>query len=203
MVIQAVVFDIGGVLALVEPMDYDRRWESELNLAEGTIGTAMADVWAAGALGRVTEDEVHQAMADRLGLAAEQVDLVMADLWRQYLGVANTELIEYARALRPAYRTGILSNSFVGAREREHREYGLGDLVDELIYSHEVGMSKPDPALWQLTCRRLGVAPGELVFVDDAPRLVASAREFGIEAVLFRDTAQVIADVGALLAAGS
>ena len=43
----------------------------------------------------------------------------MADLWREYLGTANTELIEYARRLRPRYRTGILSNSFVGARERE------------------------------------------------------------------------------------
>jgi hypothetical protein len=36
-----------------------------------------------------------------------------------YLGTANTELIEYARSLRPRFRTGILSNSFVGARERE------------------------------------------------------------------------------------
>jgi putative hydrolase of the HAD superfamily len=145
MVIRAVVFDVGGVLALVEPMDFDRRSEAELGLADGAIGTAMADVWAAGAIGRVTEDEVHQAMRDRLGLTGEQVDTVMGEMWRQYLGVANTELVEYARGLRPAYRTGILSNSFVGAREREHREYGLGDLVEELIYSHEVGMGKPDP----------------------------------------------------------
>jgi putative hydrolase of the HAD superfamily len=163
----------------------------------------MADVWAAGAIGRVTEDEVHRAMRDRLGLTAEQAGLVMAEMWRQYLGVANTELIGFARGLRPAYRTGILSNSFVGAREREHRAYGFGDLVDELMYSDEVGMSKPAPELWDLSCRRLGVAPGEMVFVDDAPHLVASAREFGIQAVGFTHTAQTIAEVNALLAAGS
>ncbi len=60
-------------------------------------------------------------------------------------GTANTDLIEYARRLRPRYRTGILSNSFVGAREREQAAYGFEDLVDEIIYSHECGMSKPDP----------------------------------------------------------
>lgn len=203
MAIRAVVFDVGGVLALVGSMDFDRRWEAELGLAEGTIGATMADVWEAGAVGRVTEDEVHRAMRDRLGLTGEQVDAVLAEMWRQYLGVTNTELVEYARGLRPAYRTGILSNSFVGAREREHRAHGLGDLVDDLIYSHEVGLNKPDPALWELACRRLGVAPGELVFLDNSPRLVSGAREFGIEAVLFEETAQAIADIDALLRAGA
>jgi HAD superfamily hydrolase (TIGR01509 family) len=147
----------------------------------------------------VTEDEVRQAMGDRLGITMEQVGMVMAEMWRQYLGVANTELIAYARSLRPAYRTGILSNSFVGAREREQRAYGLGDAVDELIYSHEVGLSKPDPALWELTCRRMGVAPGEMVFLDNAPRLVESAGEAGIQALLFQSTAQAIADIEAML----
>ncbi|MFC7531738.1 HAD family hydrolase [Actinoplanes sp. GCM10030250] len=118
------------------------------------------------------------------------------------MGVANTELIEYARALRPAYRTGILSNSFVGAREREHQRYGFGDLVDDLIYSHEVGMNKPDPALWELTCRRMGVAPDEMVFVDNVPQLVDSALAFGINAVLMKETGQVIADINAMLSVG-
>ena len=198
MAIRAVVFDVGGVLALVEPMDFGRR-ESELGLATGAIEAVMADVWAAGATGRVTEAEVHRSLRTRLELTAEQADAAMAGMWRQYLGVANTELIGYARSLRPAYRTGILSNSFVGAREREQRAYGLGDLVDELIYSHEVGRTKPDPALWGIACERLKVSPGEMVFLDDVPRIVDSAREFGIEAVLFENTSQSIADIDALL----
>jgi hypothetical protein len=67
----------------------------------------------------------------------------MADIWREYLGTANKELIDYARRLRPRYRTGILSNSFVGARQREQAAYGFEDLVDEIVYSYEVGMSSP------------------------------------------------------------
>jgi len=91
----------------------------------------------------------------------------MADIWREYLGTAGTELIEYARQLRPRYRTGILSNSFVGAREREQAAYGFEDLAEEIIYSHEGGMNKPDPGIYALACRRLGVEPAQLVFLDD------------------------------------
>jgi FMN phosphatase YigB (HAD superfamily) len=199
MTIKAVVFDIGGVLTLGEAMDFDKRWEAELGLAPGAIDTAMADVWAAGAIGRVSYEDVSAAMGARLGLDGPRVEAVLDDMWRQYLGVANTDLIAYARGLRPLYRTGILSNSFVGAREREQALYGFGDLVDELIYSHEVGLSKPDPAVFALTCERLGVAPGELVFVDDFPANVAAATAFGIVAVLHEKTAQSIMDVDTLL----
>ena len=143
----------------------------------------MADVWTGGALGTITLDDVHLAIRDRLGLDGQQLTAFMADVWRQYLGSANTELIEYARGLRPRYRTGILSNSFVGAREREQAAYGFEDLVDGIVYSHEAGMAKPDPRIYALACDRLGARPGETVFLDDTEQCVAGARDVGIHAV--------------------
>ncbi|GIF47924.1 haloacid dehalogenase [Asanoa ferruginea] len=189
------VFDIGGVLEVTGPMEFESRWEAALGLPAGTFDAKLTDIWQAGAVGTVTEAEVHAAMRDRVGLTDEQVEAVMADMWREYLGTPNTELIEYARTLRPAFRTGILSNSFVGAREREQAAYGLTDLVDDCVYSHEVGLSKPDPALWALVCERMGVAPGDLLFIDDVPRLVDSARAYGMNAILFESTAQTIAGI--------
>jgi putative hydrolase of the HAD superfamily len=124
----------------------------------------------------------------------------MDDVWVEYLGTANTELIGYVRALRPRVRTGILSNSFVGAREREAAAYGFPDLVDEIVYSHEVGLQKPDPGVYELTCQRLGVAPDEMVFVDNVPVCVDAARALGIHGVLFEDNAGTIAAIEALLA---
>src|SRR5947207_1844625 len=136
----------------------------------------MGDVWMDGGLGMITLDGVHQAIRDRLGLDEQQLAAYMGDVWREYLGTANTELIEYARRLRPRYRTGILSNSFVGAREREQAAYGFEDLVDELVYSHECGIAKPDPRCYALVCDRLGVRPEETVFVDDHAPNVEAAR---------------------------
>ncbi|SNT63579.1 putative hydrolase of the HAD superfamily [Asanoa hainanensis] len=199
MTIRAVVFDIGGVLEFAGPMDFEGEWEPRLGLVSGSMDAAMADVWAAGAIGTVTEAEVHAAMRDRLGLTDSQVSAVMEDMWQRYLGSPNTELISYARDLRSRVRTGILSNSFVGAREREEAAYGLVSLVDECVYSHEVGLSKPDPSLWKLTCSRLDVSPAEVLFVDDFAANIAGARAYGMRAVLFESTAQVIGEIEAAL----
>jgi len=199
-VIRAVVFDIGGVLEITPDLGVDRRWEARLGLPAGEIGERLADVWTGGGIGTITLDDVHLALRDRLGLDEQQLTEFMADTWREYVGSANTELIDYARGLRPRYRTGILSNSFVGAREREQAAYGFEDLVDEIVYSHEAGMAKPDPRVYALVCERLGARPGETVFLDDTEPCVTGARDVGIHAVHYRDNAQAIAEIEKLLA---
>jgi putative hydrolase of the HAD superfamily len=204
--IRAVVLDIGGVLEITQDLSptrsqdsITRSWETRLGLPTGEIDVRMRDAWIGGSIGTITLDDVHQALRDRVGLDEEQLAAFMADLWREYLGTANTELIEYARGLRPRYRTGILSNSFVGAREQEQQAYGFEDLVDEMIYSHECGMSKPDPRIYALTCERLGIPAGETVFVDDHVPNVTAATEAGLHAIRFTDNATVIAAIERLL----
>ena len=199
MAIRAVVFDVGGVLEITPDVGLTRAWETRLGLAAGELDQRMSDVWAAGSIGTITLDDVHQAVRDRLGLDERQLAAFMAGIWREYLGTANTDLIEYARQLRPRYRTGILSNSFVGAREREQAAYGFEDLVDEIVYSHEAGMSKPDRRIYALVCARLGVRPEETVFLDDADQHVAGARQAGLHAVCYRDNNQAIEEIDKLL----
>lgn len=67
---------------------------------------------------------------------------------------------------RRGYRLGLLSNVSDGAAFPIAR-LGLPRLFDEMILSHEVRLLKPDPAIFQLACERLGVAPEETVFVAD------------------------------------
>jgi epoxide hydrolase-like predicted phosphatase len=203
MTIQAVVFDIGGILEITPDLGWGPAWESRLGLASGELRERMADAWRGGSIGTVTEAEVHQAARDRLGLDERQLGEFMADLWREYLGTANTELIEYARRLRPRYRTGILSNSFVGAREREQAAYGFEDLVDELVYSHECGLSKPDPRIYALVCSRLEAEPAQTAFLDDHGPNVEGARRAGLHAVLYSGNAQAISDIEELLGRNS
>jgi epoxide hydrolase-like predicted phosphatase len=200
MVIRAVVFDIGGVLEITPDLGVHWRWETRLGLPAGELHARMSDVWQGGSVGTITLDDVHGALRDRLGLDDDKLAQYMADVWREYLGTANNELIEYARRLRPRYRTGIVSNSFVGAREREQAAYGFEDLVEEIVYSHEAGFSKPDPRIYALICTRLNVPPGEMVFLDDTEMCVTGARDAGIHAVRYQDNAQAIAEIEKLLA---
>ena len=199
--IRAVVFDIGGVLEITPRTGWVGRWEAQLGLPAGGLMARLGEVWRAGSVGSISEAEVERRTGELLGLDRAQLDAFMADLWAEYLGTLNAELAAYFAGLRPRYQTAILSNSFVGAREKEQARYGFGDLCDLIIYSHEVGMQKPDRRIYALTCARLGVEPGEAIFLDDVEAAVAAAREFGMRAILFRDNAQAIADIEACLAA--
>ena len=105
----------------------------------------------------------------------------------------------FFRRLRPRYQTGIISNSFVGAREREEALYHFEDMCDFIIYSHEVGIAKPDQRIFALACARLGLQPGETILLDDAEPNIVAARAFGMHGVLFEHTQQAIQEIEALL----
>jgi HAD superfamily hydrolase (TIGR01509 family) len=197
-----VILDIGGVLEITPKTGWVQRWEQRLELAEGTVNARMRDVWRAGSVGAVSEREVHEQVAARLGLDALQVGAFMADLWAEYLGTPNDELIAYVRGLRQRCRLGILSNSFVGAREREAALYHFDDLVEQIVYSHEIGIGKPDLRAFEAACARLDVDPENCLFVDDVVANVEAARAAGMQGFLFEDNARTITRIEAHLDAG-
>lgn len=201
MAIRAIVFDIGGVLEWTPRLGVQTDWEQRLGLPPGAFAERLGDVWHAGSMGTISEAEVYRRIAEQMGMSDAQVNDYMADEWREYVGTLNVELAEFFGSLRPAYQTAILSNSFVGAREREQALYGFEQLCDTIIYSHEVGLAKPDPAIFALLCERLGTQPGQVIFLDDVPEIVDAARAFGIQAILFQSNAQAIADIQACIAA--
>ncbi len=203
MAIRAVVFDVGGVLEFTPRTGWVEKWEAQLNLEPGGLYSRLAEVWRAGSIGTISEADVETRIGALLGLEPEQVQALMFDLWEEYLGTQNVELTTYFAQLRPTYKTAILSNSFVGAREKEHARYQFGDLCDLIIYSHEVGLRKPERRIFELTCERLGVAPHEVVFLDDVEESVAAARDLGMQAILFQTTTQAIADIDACLHASA
>ena len=198
---RAVVFDIGGVLEFTPPMGMAEKWAERLGLVPGELPERLGAVFKAGEVGALTEVEVHRHIGQLLGLGPADVDAFMGDLWTEYLGTLNAELTAYFAGLRPAYRTGIISNSFVGARDRERERYGFEQLTDEIIYSHEVGISKPDPRIYELACERLGVLPEEMIFLDDVEPNVAAAQDLGAHGILFVSTTQAITDIKAALTA--
>lgn len=77
----------------------------------------------------------------------------------------------------------------MGARELETAAYGFDRLVDEIVYSHEIGVRKPDPRAFAIACARLQVRPGDCLFVDDFARNIEAARAAGMRAHLFEDNA--------------
>jgi putative hydrolase of the HAD superfamily len=196
----AVVLDIGGVLEITPATGWQRRWEGQLGLEDGEIDGRLEDVYRAGTVGTMALAEAERRIAERLGLDAGQLAALMGDLWDEYLGTLDLPLARWFGALRPRFATGLLSNSWVGAREKEQARHGLGDLCDAIVYSHQEGIEKPDRGADELVCARLGVRPEEVVFLDDVRANVAAARACGMQGVLHRgDAAASITAIEALV----
>jgi putative hydrolase of the HAD superfamily len=203
MAVKAVAFDIGGVLERVDDLDaWLDRWRQRLGLDRADFEARLGNVDPRGLIGtgEMSESEFRSGYRNAFGLSDADADDFMAQLWDWYCGELDTELVAFARELRPAYTTGIISNSADGARREEQARYGFEQLVDHIVYSHEVGLVKPDRRIYELACERLGVAPDELVFVDDLQLCIDGATALGIHGVLHRSTPTTIAAVQALLA---
>jgi epoxide hydrolase-like predicted phosphatase len=111
----------------------------------------------------------------------------------------DTAMLDGVRAARRAgVRTGLLSNSW-GAATTYDPEL-LEELFDAWVISSEVGLRKPDPAIYELAADRLGLPPAACVFVDDLPGNLKPARALGMATVLHRGDAEAtLAEVASLL----
>jgi epoxide hydrolase-like predicted phosphatase len=109
----------------------------------------------------------------------------------------NKNLAKFVDGLRPRYKTATICNG--GSREAVNRKFKLGELVDLMIFDGEEGVAKPDARIYELALLRLGVRPVEAVFVDDKEQNVEAAQQLGMYSVHFKNTAQAIAEIQALL----
>jgi epoxide hydrolase-like predicted phosphatase len=213
--IEAVIFDYGGVLSTTpfagiaeyeRKMGYPDRSLAQLLFGKGASPQGPTEEipehdWHLLETGRLTLDEFHERLVERSEAALGQpLDLGDYAQFLRELGVGvHWMMVHRVRELRvEGYRTAILTNNV-----REWGRYWKSsipmDLFDEVIDSCDVGLRKPDPAIYRLTCERLKVAPEAAVFLDDTRRHVEGAQEVGLHAILVRDPRDALAELDAIL----
>jgi putative hydrolase of the HAD superfamily len=197
--IRAVVLDIGSVLEIIDESVFPEPFERRHGLEPGAVGAAIRRLPEHPGTSGISEEKVRRHWQLALDLDDSQTDELMADYWSWYVGTLDQELYDWFAAQRASRKTGILSNSGPGAREAE-RCWGFEEITDDIVYSHEVGLMKPDPRIYALSAERLGVLPSEVVFLDDVEGHVAAAREAGWHAVVHRSTPESIREVERIIA---
>lgn len=97
----------------------------------------------------------------------------------------NQPVLDLVDTLRKAgYKSALLSNNSVEAADKM-RDQKIDSHFDVFIISAEVGLMKPDPAIYELLCQKLNVLPKELAFIDDSKTSLGSADQVGFTPILF------------------
>ena len=193
--IKAIIFDFGRVITAQKPLSLFRSYEIELGLDPDTINSIMFDsqAWQDALLGRKTIEEFWHLIGPELGLnTADEVNRFR----RRYHAdeAINEAVLDLIRKLRGRYKLAILSNAPPDLT-RWLADWEMRDLFEVVFCSGDEGMIKPDPAAFKLTLERLGVEPGEVVFIDDTPEHVEAARKLGIQGIIFTTAAALKNDL--------
>lgn len=191
------IFDFGKVLST--PPDVDAH--TALVAAAGVPDEVFEQhYWAhrhaydAGALNgqtywqKVAEDAGFSLTPERLAAFHHHDALMWANL--------NAPMVDWAAALQKArIKTAILSNmgDINLAYMRKNFDWLAG--FTHLTWSCELNTAKPDPAIYQHTLDKLGVAAKEAIFVDDVPANIAAARALGIDGIVFTSVNQLRLDL--------
>ncbi|MEO1062471.1 MAG: HAD family phosphatase [Actinomycetota bacterium] len=196
--IEAVVFDVGGVL-VESPFEAVLRWREVHDVPDEVLRMLFAEyarlpgpgeeppIWHRVETGHVPMAEfvayAHERMATELGPEHPALRLGIDD-FNVFAGARpHPAVAERARELAAAgYRLAILTNNV-----REWHEWRSNvplDVFDVVIDSSEVGLRKPDPAIYELVLSRLGVGAEQAVFLDDHPTNVEAAQALGMGGVV-------------------
>jgi epoxide hydrolase-like predicted phosphatase len=189
---EAVLFDFGGVLT-TPVWDSFSAFCREQGLDPDTVRNlfrtdpeALADLRGLET-GALTEDEFERSFGARLGLENHEqlIDSMFA-------GMRPLEqMTDAVRAVRArGLKTGLVSNSW--SLDHYDREL-LRELFDEVVISAEVKLHKPQPEIYLLAAKGLGVEPSVCLFVDDLQENCEGAEAVGMTAIRHRDPALTIA----------
>ena len=185
MSLQAVIFDIGGVLLRTENQEPRRKWEQRFGLPERGLADLIFNCPPSrhASVGQATPDEVWAEIMRQLPVTASELESLKADFWKGDRW--DKDLLVFIRSLHPRFKTGIISNAWSDVRKNVKAHVNQ-DVFDVILFSAEEGIEKPDPEIYRRALARLNVAPAEAVFVDDMLVNVEAARALGMKGVHFQ-----------------
>jgi putative hydrolase of the HAD superfamily len=108
----------------------------------------------------------------------------------------NPAMIAWIPKIKQAgFRLGILSNMGFGVLDYMRPRFPWLDQFDYLTFSCDLGIVKPDPAIYLYTVKKLGVAPDQALFIDNLEKNITGAEAVGLHAALFQNVEQLQGDL--------
>lgn len=195
--IKAVLFDYGGVLTEGGTSGCVARIFATIYGIDPADMDGDDDIMLRARQGLISEQEYFAEMNRRhsTGPRANRENYLQnTDIF-----VKSEPVYALAANLRShGIATGILSNINDIAAD-ELRVRGFYDGFEPVVLSYQEKLAKPQPEFYKLAVERLGVAPGEVVLIDDQEKCRPSAEALGMHFILATSPQQIVAATKALL----
>jgi putative hydrolase of the HAD superfamily len=149
--------------------------------------------------GKLTGIAFWQKFLCDAGMPANQEMVEELNRWDvRHWTTENPAMLAWQLALKQhGLLTAILSNMGDDVLASVEREFDWIHRFDVLVWSCQVGVVKPDPAIYSHTLDKLGVRPEEALFIDDKLANIEAARALGMQAIEFSTIERLRADLTA------
>jgi putative hydrolase of the HAD superfamily len=194
---RAVLFDYGEVLCTADPAAH-RQLLTLTGLDNETFERLYwrdRHDYDLGILdGRSYWDKFSRDAA--LNFTPEKIDALIENDVLMWTSNLIEPMLDWAAALQDAgLFTAILSNMGPDVLRTMRQEFAWLAHFNHLTWSCELGIAKPDPVIYTLTCEALGVRPNEGLFLDDKLPNIRGAENVGLHAIQFSNIAQLRQDL--------
>jgi putative hydrolase of the HAD superfamily len=189
------LFDLGGVFIPDSTRELNRAMARLIGMPEAEL----AGQWTAALpllfTGKLT---IREFYARLLG-GTKDPDMVLAEHLGLYARRYRIEpaMLELLSRLKERHVTACLTNT-EGEVARINHDKGLYQLFHHAFLSTELGLMKPEPAMFLRAMERLRAAADDVVFVDDKGENIEAAHRLGMRAILFLDAHRLERDLAAI-----
>lgn len=188
---EGIIFDFGGVLL---DLDYDATAAAFEVLSGKPFGgfsrEVQEDLFCDHECGRINNDAFRKGIRSRLQLSEAVSDKAIDLAWNAMLGGLPEKKLFFLKELSTEKSCYLLSNTnaihqrcFEETIERQHGWALFKRQFEKVLYSHEIGMRKPDIGTFTKVAEMLNVDPSKTLFIDDSPQHVEGAKAAGFAGV--------------------
>ncbi len=190
--ILGIIFDWGGIFSysghpLGQP-EIIKKLKTDLD----SVNARLANASDAFSRGKITSREYWQTYAKILNLPG-YTPQKLRKLYLEY--TPNHNMLDILKDLSTKHSVGLLSNLNIDMKMKIIKDLGINKYFKQMIFSNDVGLLKPEPAIYNLALKALGLSASETLFVDDTLENVEAAEKLGMRTILFKSEQQCRAEL--------
>ena len=200
---KAIIWDFGGVITS-SPFDAFNEFEEVNGLPKDIIRTINSEnpdmnAWAQFESNSITIDQFDDLFLKEA--KTKGFDIKGRDIIKLLKGSIRENMVSFLRELKSDFKLGCITNNVKPSSEEntDNETKEAMSIFDHVIESSIVGIRKPNPEIYMMSCDALNVSPNQCIYLDDLGINLKPARELGMTTIKVIQPEDAIQEVRNLL----